>query len=523
MTAREPATHARTSRGARPGIALAAVCVALLPVLLNTTAVNTALPEIGQQFGSSLSTLQWIVSIYMLVSATAIVAGGVLSDLYGRRRLFLVVGVGCFTLASLLIALAGNDVMVVLGRGIQGLGAAFIVPGTLSILTVAFPPERRAAAFGVWGAAAGLGFALGPLVGGVLTDTLGWQFVWWLNLPLMAVVVVLTLMGVQETRGRSRRLDVRGLSILAVGLLLLVLALDQGSDWGWTSGATLGALGGAFALLAVFVVVERRSKEPAVDFSDFRNRSFLGSNLGTMLSTFVLIAALFIMNLYLQNPLLLDSSAIGAGAALLPMSLLLFSLSLVVARITGRFGVRWTLGAGFAAQAVALWMLSDVHASATYGALWPPLSLFGIGLGLTFAPVSGVGVSALPEDKAGEASGVINMSRYVGGAVGVAVIASVTAGVAASRLGDLTAEAGHPAVRAKLEVALAGAPATEASLLSGLPRGARTTFTGAAREASLAGFSAGLRATAGVALLTAILWVVLVSTHRTRVHLHHFR
>lgn len=239
--------------------ALAAVMLPLFTVVVNTTAVNASLPSIGNQLDASVSSLGWIVNVYLLVCASMVVAGGEFGDMFGRRKMFLL-GVVLFMVASVVIATADSTAQLIGGRAIQGLGAAFILPGSMSLIRVNFDGGKRITALAIWGAIAGLGFALGPVIGGAFTDSLGWEWVWWSNLPISAIGIALVLWSMGESKDTEREIavDFGGLALLIVGLFALVLALDQGSQWGWTSGKELAAIGVAAVALVGFGIVEPR-------------------------------------------------------------------------------------------------------------------------------------------------------------------------------------------------------------------------------------------------------------------------
>jgi EmrB/QacA subfamily drug resistance transporter len=499
---------------------LAAVCVPLFAVCVNTTSINTALPAIAQDFHSTQASLQWVVNAYVLAAAAFVVTCGDLGDIYGRRRVF-VYGIGVYALASLVIALSTGPAMLIGGRALQGLGSAVIVPVSLAIIGVSFAPERRTGAIGIWAAIVGLGFALGPLIGGFLTDALSWQWVFWLNLPLSAAAVVFVLAKVQESRDEARKLsiDVPGVVLLGLGAFALVLALNEGRGSGWTSPFVLGMFGAAAVLLVAFRLIEPRRPSPLVTFAFFRLPAFLAANIGTFMVTFVLFAAFYIYNLYLQNDLLFDYSAVESGAALLPLSLALFAVSLVVGRLVQRFGARGVVTVGFLLTAAGLFLVSQVDVGSTYADLWPGFLVAGLGTGLVNGPTSAAAVSAVPEDRAGEASGVVNMARYLGGAFGVAVTAVVYSGVATSKLNDhLGVDRVTAAQERQLDGLLSGDPTGLNSALAGFDPAQAAEYKSAAKLSVVDAFVAANRAMLVAALFGAVAAAVLLRVRHPRHH-----
>jgi EmrB/QacA subfamily drug resistance transporter len=506
----------------RPWWTLAAVCVPLFAVCVNTTAINTALPAIAQDFHSTQASLQWVVNAYVLAAAAFVVTCGDLGDIYGRRRVF-VYGIVLYAVASLVIALSTGPPMLIAGRALQGLGSAVIVPVSLSIIGVSFAPERRTGAIGIWAAIVGLGFALGPLIGGFLTDALSWQWVFWLNLPLSAAAIVFVFARVRESRDEDRKLsvDVPGVVLLGLGAFALVLALNEGRGSGWTSPLVLGLFGAAAVLLVAFRLIEPRRLSPLVTFAFFRRPAFLAANVGTFMVTFVLFAVFYVYNLYLQDDLLFDYSAVKSGAALLPLSLALFGVSLVVGRLVQRFGARGPVTVGFLGTALGLYLVSQVDVGSTYADLWPGFLIAGLGMGLVNGPTSAAAVSAVPEDRAGEASGVVNMARYLGGAFGVAVTAVVYGGVGIAKLNDhLGADRVTSAQERQLDQLLSGDPAGLNHALAGFSPAQAADFKAAAKLAVVDAFGAANRVMIVAAMIGAVSAAVLLRVRHPR---HHHR
>jgi DHA2 family methylenomycin A resistance protein-like MFS transporter len=501
---------------------VACCAIPLFAVCVNTTSVNTALPAIADELNADMAGLQWVVNSYILVAAAFVVTGGQLGDLLGRRRMLLV-GVGLFGAASLLIALSESVGMLIVGRSLQGLGSAIIVPVTLSLVGVAFPPERRTAAIGVWAAVIGIGFALGPLIGGALTVSLGWEWVWWANLPVVLLGVLLTLGKVPESRDETREpaVDVAGIALLGAGSFALLLAITEGRSWGWSSARVLGLFAAAALLFGVFGFLEQRRRAPLVHLRFFRIPEFAAANAGTFAANFVLLGAFYIFNLYLQSFVALDYSAVAAGAALLPLSLTMFVVSLVAGPLAGRFGARWPVTGGFVLVAVGMLLLSDVSADSGFGALVPGFVLMGVGLGLVNGPTSAAAVAAVPTEDAGEASGVVNMARYLGGALGVALGAVVYLNAGIAKLNEtLGAERVGTREEARLDQILSGAASTGREAVAGVPPRTRGDIVSGASDSVVDAFAAASRLSMAIALLGALSCVVLLRRPHERERHH---
>jgi EmrB/QacA subfamily drug resistance transporter len=510
------------SRAGRPAAGrkwgtLAAVCTALFVVAVNTTAVNTLLPAIADFLHASVASLAWVVSIYLLVAAAFIVTGGELGDLLGRRKIFLL-GIALYAVASVVIASAPAEWVVILGRGLQGLGAAIITPGSLALIDVAFPEEEQGTAIGVWGAIAGLGFALGPLLGGFLTEVVSWQGLFWFNLPVLAVAAGLTRWAAAESRDElaPHAVDAAGIALFAGGMFVLVLALNWAPTAGWGSPRVLALFAAAAVLLGLFTGLEPRLRCPLVHFARFRSPPFVGANIATFVLMWILIATLYYFNLYVQHPLLLNLSPVRAAVAVLPLNLAMFLLSLSSGRILGRFGARRTIATGMVLMAAGCFLLSRVAVETTYAGLWVPLVLVGLGLGLTFSPASAAAVRAVPREHAGEASGLNNMSRYLGATIGIALTIAFYTDAARAALNGALAQVGVPAAGQRhLDQVLTSAESAMQTTLAQLDAPVRVAFTAGAREAAVAMFSIAMLIAAIVAGLGAVSTLALLRAHRT--------
>ncbi|MET0769288.1 MAG: MFS transporter [Solirubrobacteraceae bacterium] len=407
---------------------LAAMCFALFMVMLDNTVVNVALPSIQADFDASLSALEWTINAYTLTFAVLLVTGGRLGDLFGRRRIFLY-GVVIFALSSATIALAPTDGWLVASRAVQGVGAALMMPGSLSILTNAFPPAERGKAIGTWAGVSALALAIGPLVGGYLTEEVSWRAIFLLNLPVAAGALVMTLFAAEESRDETaeRKVDIPGIVALTVSLASLVLALVEGNSWGWGSAGVIGLLVLSVAAGVAFVAIERRARVPIVDFAFFKARSFVGANIVAFTVSFAMFAMFFFIALYMQN--VLGYSPLQAGVRFLPSTLVVMVTGPIAGRLADRLGARPLMVGGLLITSVALFLQSRIDVGSGYGTLWPGFVLMGLGLGLIMSPMSMAAMNSVDRSKAGVASGTLSMFRMVGGTFGVAALGALVAGV----------------------------------------------------------------------------------------------
>jgi EmrB/QacA subfamily drug resistance transporter len=411
---------------------LAALSLALFMIYVDLTVVNVALPAIQRELGIGLSQLEWTVNAYTLSFAVLLLSGGKLADFLGRRRIFLL-GLVVFTASSLVCALAVSGGMLIAARATQGIGAACILPSTLSIISATFHPRERATAIGIWVGVSGIGLALGPLVGGTLIETINWHWIFYVNVPIGAAGLVAALLLVPESRDTSsgRTLDLAGLATSAAALFGLTFALIEANRYGWTSVLILACLAAATAGLAAFVILELRSRSPMLQLSLFRDGTFTGANAISLLSFFALFGVFFFISIYLQN--ILGDSAVRTGATFLPFTVLMALSVPAAGRITDRVGARWPLVAGMLMLGLSLLLESRLRLDSTFWDLVPGLLLGGLGVGLTLAPASAAVLASVPDDKAGVASGVVTTFRQTGGVLGIAVMGAIFA----ARIGDL--------------------------------------------------------------------------------------
>jgi EmrB/QacA subfamily drug resistance transporter len=394
-------------------------------VVLDIAIVNVALPSIQVDLGFSQEDLQWVISAYALVFGGFLLLGGRAADLLGRRRIFLA-GLVVFGLASLLAGFAWDDTALIGARALQGLGAAIVSPAALSILMTTFAEGReRNIALGVWGAVGGFGAAAGVLAGGILTDVLSWEWIFYLNVPVAAAAVALTPKLLGESRDmRVRGFDALGAVLVTAGLSGLVYGITQAEGAGWGSGQTIGVFAASAALLAGFVAVELRAKSPLVPFSIFRLRTLVGANVAGFILGTAIFGMFLMLTLYMQQ--VLGYSPLKTGVAYLATAGTAIVWSAVAAQLVTRVGVKPVLFVGMSALTAGLVLFTQVTVGGSYAAdLLPGFLLVGLGLGFSFVPISIAALAGVQESDAGLASGLINTSQQIGGALGIAVIATV--------------------------------------------------------------------------------------------------
>jgi EmrB/QacA subfamily drug resistance transporter len=443
-------------------LVLVLVCLAQFMVVLDATITNVALPSIQRDLGFSAADLQWVVNGYTLLFGGFLLLGGRAGDLVGRKRIFLA-GVTVFSAASLLCGLSQSSEMLIAARGLQGLGAALVSPAALSIITTTFAegPDRTKA-LGVWSAIAAGGAAFGLLLGGVLTELLAWEWIFFVNVPVGIAAGVLSLRHVPESRAPDRpdSFDIGGAVCVTAGLIVLVYAIVKAESFGWGSARTIGLLAAAFALLAAFVAIERRSHSPLIRLGVFRIRSLTVANLVLLAVGGGLFANFFFASLYVQQ--ILGYSPIEAGFAFLPVTFGIGIGAGVAQQLIKRFDVRRIAVGGMVLAAIGLYVLSLVPVDGTYVEdLLPGLILMSVGMGLTFVPITLIATTNVSGNDAGLASGLFNTSQQVGGALGLAVLATLAADKTAAVLGDL------------------GRPPTRADQASAMVEGFQVAFTGA--------------------------------------------
>jgi len=409
----------------RKWFTLAAVSFGLFMIMLDNTVVNVALPSIQRDLGADLSELQWIVTGYALTFAALLLVGGKVADAYGRRRIF-VLGIVVFTVASLLCGLADSSEMLIGARVLQGAGAALMNPATLSIIAATFPPAQRGAAIGIWAGVSALALAIGPLVGGLLTEHLDWSWIFFINVPIGILGIAASYLFIDESRDETHeRLDLPGLATSAIGLFALTYGLIEANTYGWTSTRILGSFLVAAVALVGFVLLERHQRAPMLQLDLFRNRTYTGANITMLLVALAMFGVFFFVSLYMQN--ILGYSPVEAGAAFLPMTLLIILVAPLAGRTSDRLGSRGLMTAGMLLISVQLLLFSRLGADASYWHLLPALLVGGVGMALTMTPSAAAATRAVPVDKAGVGSAVLNSARQVGGTMGIAVMGAIVA------------------------------------------------------------------------------------------------
>jgi len=404
---------------------LAVLLAVQFMVVLDIAIVNVALPSIQVDLGFSQENLQWVISAYALVFGGFLLLGGRMADLLGRRRLFLV-GLVVFSAGSLLCGLAWSEASLIGARAIQGLGAAIITPAALSILTTTFKEGReRNIALGAWGAVGGFGAAAGVLLGGILTDALSWEWIFFVNVPMGVLALILSPILLGESRDASaKHFDALGAFLVTGGLTLAVLAITQAHSWGWGSFATIGTFVLAAALLVSFVVWEQRSEDPLMRFSIFRVRTVLGANITGFILGTALFAMFLMLTLYMQQ--VLGYSPMKTGVAYLAVAGTSIIWANVAAQLVGRVGVKPLITAGMALLAVGMVLFAQLEVNGNYWTdLFPGFLIVAMGLAFCFVPISIAALAGIKPSEAGLASGLINTSQQIGGALGIAILSTI--------------------------------------------------------------------------------------------------
>jgi len=400
----------------------AVTSVAAFMVALDNLVVTTALPSIRHSLHAGLSGLEWTINAYTLTFAVLLLTGAALGDRFGRRRV-LAVGMALFTASSAAAALAPSTAWLVVARAAQGVGAALVLPLTLTILSAAVPASRRGAALGVWGAMSGLAVAVGPVIGGAVTQGLAWQWIFWLNVPIGLVLLPL-IRRLDETHGPVRRLDLPGVALASIGLFGVVFGLVRGNSHGWTSLGVAGPLVAGVVVVGAFVAWERRAAQPMLALGLFRNRAFSASNATAWLMSFGMFGSVFLLAQFLQT--VQGYSPLQAGLRTLPWTAMPMVVAPLVGPLSDRIGGRPLLVAGLSLQAVGLaWMAVIVSTGVSFLSLVPPFVISGVGMALFFVPIANVVFSSVRPHQEGIASGANNMLRELGGVFGIAVLASV--------------------------------------------------------------------------------------------------
>jgi EmrB/QacA subfamily drug resistance transporter len=484
---------------------LGAMCFALFMLMLDNTVVNVALPSIQRDLHASLSSLEWTVNAYTLTLAVLMITSGRLGDIFGRRRLFLI-GVTVFGISSLVIGLSPDDGVLVAFRAVQGVGAACMMPASLAIITQAFPPEQRGTAIGTWAGVSALALAIGPVLGGLLTQDVSWRAIFFINPPIAVIAIAVTLFAARESRDETvdRTVDYVGIALLTIGLTALVLSLIEGNSWHWGSARIIALWIVAVVALAAFFAAEARARAPMLDLAFFRNRTSAGVNLVGFIVSFALFAQFFFLTLYIQN--VMHLSPLATGVRFLPTTVVLVILGPVSGRLTDKIGPRPLMVLGTLIVAVSILIESRITVHSGYLRLLPGFVLMGIGMGLVMSPMATAAMNAVDRTKAGAASGVLSMSRMVGSTFGVAVMGAIVTTVGRSKL-DASLPHVPAAQRNAIASSLGGGSAAHAH---GSPQ-----ILAAIEKAFVSATSTGFVVGAAVTLIASVAaWVLIERKNR---------
>jgi EmrB/QacA subfamily drug resistance transporter len=494
---------------ARKWWTLIAVSVATFMLLLDITVVNVALPAIREDLSASFTDLQWVVDAYALTLASLVLTAGSLADRLGRRRLF-AAGLGIFSVASLLCALAPDPTFLNLARALQGVGGAVMFAVSLALVAQEFPAGReRGVAMGMYGATIGAAVAIGPLVGGALTDSLGWESIFYLNLPIGLAALAVTYLKLRESRDpNATRVDWPGVATFSAALFLLVLALLRGNADGWASTPIVSLFAGAAALLGAFVVVERRVAEPMLPLGLFKRRTFTGVQLAAFAVSSSLFALFLYLTLYLQS--YLGHSPFEAGVRYLPITVTSFFLAPIAGVLLSRVQARLMLSAGLAGVGAGLLLMGGIDVGSEWTTLLGGFLVAGAAVGLLNPVIADVAVSVVPKEQSGMASGINDTFRQVGIAVGIAVWGAIFVGRGADRVDALTAGTAAISPERTRELMEAASSGNLDQALGAAPPQAREALSDAAREGFLTGLNDVLTLAALIAFIGAALALWLV-------------
>jgi EmrB/QacA subfamily drug resistance transporter len=503
--ARWPGGHPRRRR------ILLVLCLSLLIVVIDNTILNTALPTLARVLHAETSSLQWITDAYTLCFAALLIPAGALGDRFGRRR-SLIAGLTVFALGSAAAAFAAGTGELIGARVVMGLGATFVMPATLSILNAVFPPKERAQAIAAWSAVAGAAIVIGPTLGGLLLSHFWWGSVFLINLPLAAVALAGVVLIVPETADPARsRFDIPGVVLVAGALFAIVDAIIEAPGRGWTGPVTLGLGGAGVAALAAFVWWELRISDPLIDLRVFTSRAFSAAAGAVTVIFFALFGSLFLLTQFLQ--LVQGYSPLAAGVRALPFALAMAAASPVSPLLAERFGTRVIMPGGMALMGLGLADLSTAGVHTAYPLIAVAVAIMGAGMGLVMAPASNTIMTTVPAHQAGAGSAINDTIREVGGALGIAIVGSLSAAVYQSRLGSALATAHVPGAVTHAATGSVAAADLTGARLGGVPG---SELISAAHSAFVTSMALGIRVAAGVALVSAVAAVFAFAPRRPR-------
>jgi EmrB/QacA subfamily drug resistance transporter len=413
---------------------LGAVAFGLFMIMLDNTIVNVALPSIQRDLNIGISELEWVFNGYALTFGVLMLTGGKLADLLGRRRIF-IAGLVIFTLASLFCGLASSAGWLIGARVVQGAGSALMNPATLSIITATFPPRQRGMAIGIWAGVSAMALAIGPLVGGLITEHWSWNWIFFINVPVGILAIIVTRLVVDESRDTSaeQRLDLPGLVSSAIALFALTYALIEANSYGWSSPRILGLFAVAAVGFVAFVLLEMHQRAPMLDLDLFRNGTFAGANSVMLLVGLAMFGVFFYNSLFIQN--VLGFSAVQTGASFLPMTVLIIIVAPIAGKFSDRVGSRWLVGVGMILLSASLFIFSRLDATSNFWDILPGLLIGGFGMAIVMTPITAAAMGSVPVDKAGVGSAVLNSMRQVGGSLGIAVMGAIVAASASGSPG----------------------------------------------------------------------------------------
>ena len=482
---------------------LLTMCFALAMAMLDNTVVNVAIPTITRELSAGVSEIQWIIDGYVLAFASLLLTGGITGDRYGRKKVFLF-GLTVFTIASLLCGLSQSSSQLILARALQGVGAAFLMPGTLSIITVTFPPEERAKAIGLWAGVSGLALALGPTVGGYMVERIGWESVFFLNVPIGILAFFIATRTVRESRSEhARSLDLPGLLLGTTGLLTLTYGLIEANSRGWSDPAILGALGGAAALFGAFLWWEARNPHAMLPLSFFRIPSFAAGNTVAFSVSLGMFSIFLFFSLYMQ--LVRDYSAFQAGLRFLPMTLMIIVTAPNAGRVASTIGSRAPMTYGLLLVGGGLLAMTTIDADTPYWFLAIFFAIMGHGIGSTMAPMTAAVMNSVGRERAGLGSATTNTSREVGGVLGIALLGTILFTRLSSAIEPLLAQTSLSRSQqdAVVEIARHGVPGAEQLAPLRLSPTQGLEVIGAFREAYMNGFHVAVAVAASILLAAA--------------------
>ena len=490
---------------------LVAMVFGLFMPMLDNLVVNVALPTIQRRLGAGVSELQWLIDAYTLTFASLMLTGGALGDLYGRKRFFLG-GLTIFTVGSLLCGLSGSIDQLIAFRALQGVGAALLLPGSLSIITATFHGRERGAAIGIWAAMSGLAVAFGPLVGGYLVEHVSWESIFFINVPVGIVGITMALLVVSESRDvrKTRRVDPPGLVTGTAGLFFLVYALIEGNARGWTDGYIVGSFALAAILLSYFFYIESHRESPMLPLSFFRIPTFAAANVVASAVFFAMFGTVFFLTLYLQN--IQGYSPVGAGLRLFPWTVMIMTVAPIAGRLSDRYGSRWLMTAGTLIAATGMGLLLRTEPGSSYvGVILPAFMVLGGGMAMTMAPMTAAVMASVEPRHAGVASAATNTSRELGGVFGIALLGAVVTGAFKRGFLARLLDAGVPAGRAQQIVHLAGARAAAGSSGGRIPAGSELAT--AVQQSFVHAIHIGMMVAVAFMLLASLVSFLFVRSH----------